>query len=466
VADIVHEELRDGQTMGLYRDYVRAMYVMFKSAFLYETNNDALRSACERVSSIANKIHDQLDDVAALELLPEGAYVNRVLIKLDTGLYDQTEYLLAIFSTLGLSTVSALDQTTIADWIEVISLFKRCVGPGGDFTEFAKTTFPRIRISVDKGQGAKNALSVTSKFRALRAYATTVITLNEVLDALRQGRRLRPLWIKRPLQEMVSVSGEAGDLLLALAQLKRHKLTLAHHLANSAVFAVCAVKPLGLPRRLVAQLAMEAALHDLGRAFAVETDPLQHSLADRRYALESVRKLVTSGTVGDRMMARVVVANEVRRWASRRGEPAGDWPYPFGLGERTKIVAVAHAYSMLTTHLRERPSLLPDDALRVIMAESGRRYDAVAVKLFVNALGIYPVGSTVALSDRRAAVVVESPREVGSGRPRIKIVRDNEGSIIDGPLVDLAGEAGSQVRIVQCIDGEMYEVNAPAFLLS
>ena len=97
MADIVHEELRDGQTMGLYRDYVRAMYVMFKSAFLYETNNDALRSACERVSSIANKMHDQLDDVAALELLPEGAYVNRVLIKLDTGLYDQTEYLLAIY---------------------------------------------------------------------------------------------------------------------------------------------------------------------------------------------------------------------------------------------------------------------------------------------------------------------------------------------------------------------------------
>ncbi len=450
--------------MSLYRDYVRAMYVMFKSAFLYETNNDALRTACERVSAIANRLRDQADGVASLELLPEGAYVNRVLIQLDTGLYDQTEYLLAIFSTLGVSTVSALGQTTIADWLEVITLFKRCVGPGGDLQELGKATFQRIRISADKGQGARNALGVTSKLLALRAYATTVIALNEVLDALRQGRRLRPLWIKRPLQEMVSVAGEAGPLLLALAQLKRHKLTLAHHLANSAVFAICAVRPLGLPRRLVAQLAMEAALHDLGRAFAVETEAVHGLLAERRYALETMRKLVTSGTVGDRMMARVVVANEVRRWASRRGEPAGDWPYPFGLGERTKIVAVAHGYSMLTTHLRERPSLLPDDAMRVLVAESGRRYDPVAVKLFVDALGIYPVGSTVALSDRRVAVVVESPRDAGSPRPRVKIVRDNEGSLVDGALIDLATQP--EPRIVQCIDGEAYEVNAPAFLLS
>ncbi|MGE5182409.1 MAG: HD-GYP domain-containing protein [Acidobacteriota bacterium] len=464
MAELQQEELRDGQSMGIYREYLRAMYVLFKCAFVYETNNDTLRNACERVSSLANRIHDQVDDVASLELLAEGAYVNRVLIKLDSGLYDQSEYLLAIFTTLGFTAISAIDKTTLDNWIEMVALFKRCVGPGGDFTEFTKTQLPKIRISATKGAGTKNALAVTAKFRALRAYATTAITLNEVIDSLRQGRRLRPLWIKRPLQEMVSVAQEAGSVLLALAHLKRHKLTLAHHLANTAVFTVCAARSLELPRRLIAQLAMEAGFHDLGRAFAV-ADPGNFSLAERQYALETVRKLVTSGTVGDRMMARVVVAHEVRRWASRRGEPQGDTPYAFDIGARTKLVSVAHSYSLLTTHLRERPSLLADEALRVIMAESGRRYDPVAVKLLVNALGVFPVGSTVALSDGRAAVVVETPKE-GAGvlRPRVKIVREVDGSIVDGALVDLG--ADPRLRITQCIDGEMYEINAPAFLLS
>ncbi len=459
------DELRDGQSMQVYRDYLRAMYVMFKCAFVYETNNDTLRNACERVSSLANRIHEQVDDVASLELLAEGAYVNRVLIKLDSGLYDQSEYLLAIFTTLGFTAIAAIDRTTLDDWISLVALFKRSVGPGGDFTELTKTPLPKIRISATKGAGTKNALAVTAKFRALRAYATTVITLNEVIDSLRQGRRLRPLWLKRPIQEMVSVAQEAGSVLLALAHLKRHKLTLAHHLANTAVFTVCAARPLELPRRLSAQLAMEAGFHDLGRAFAVETEPGNFSLSERQYALETVRKLVTSGSVGDRMMARVVVAHEARRWASRRGEPHGDTPYAFDIGARTTLVSVAHSYSLLTTHLRERPSLLGDEALRVIMAESGRRYDPVAVKLLVNALGVFPVGSTVALTDGRAAIVVETPRE-GAGvlRPRVKIVREADGSIVDGALVDLG--ADPRLRVQQCIDGEMYEINAPAFLLS
>lgn len=461
------DDLRDGRSLQLYRDFLRATYVMFKSAFVFDTNNDALRVACERVAQVANRIRTDLDDVASLELLADGAYVNRSLVKLDTSLFDQSDYLYAIYSTLGVSAIAALDDTTAEDWLEMIAAFKRCVGPGGDFQEFAKTSLENIRITAVEGVAARGGMNVTVRFRALRAYATTVITIHEVIEALRTGRKLRPMWVKRPIQEMVSTSLEASSLLLALAHLKRHKLSIAHHLTNSAVFAMCAARALGLPRRLVAQLAMEAALHDLGRAFVAEAEGASHSVSERRFALETVRKLVSAGFINDRMMARTVCAHEVRRWASRRAEPAGDAPYPFALAGRTRLVAVAHAYSLLTTQQRARPALLPDDALRVIVAEAGRRYDPVAVKLLVNALGVYPVGSTVQLSDGRLAIVVEAPRDAaGPTRPRVKIAREADGSIVDGAIVDLAGEAGAGLRVQQCIDGEAYDVNAPAFLLS
>ena len=461
------DELRDSESMALYREYLRAMYVMFKSAFVYETNNDTLRVSCERVATAANRICTQLDDQASLELLGEGAYINRTLIKLDASLFDQSDYLFAIFSTLGISAIAAIDQTTQGEWIELVAAFKRAVGPGGDFTTFAKTTLPKLRITAIQGAGAKSGLVATARFRALRAYATTVITINEVLDALRTGRRLRPMWVKRPIQEMVSLAVEAGPMLLALTHLKRHKVSVAHHLTNTAVYAICAAQPLGLPRRLVAQLAMEAALHDVGRAFVAAPEKAAHSVAERRYALESVRRLVTAGSVNDRMMARVVMSNEVRRWAQRRAEPGGDTPYPFALAGRSRLLAVAHAYSLLTMQQQGRSPLLPDEALRVIVAEGGRRYDATSVRLLVNALGVYPVGSTVALDDGRVAVVVEATMAAGATtRPRVKIVRDAQGDIVDGALVDLAGDAGARVRVQQCIDGEALEINAPAFLLS
>jgi len=455
----------DVEAMPLYREYLRAMYVMFKSTFVYETNNDTLRISCERVATVANKIRTHLDDVASLELIAEGAYVNRALIKLDASLFDQSDYLYAIFAPLGITAIAAIDETSASDWVELVSSLKRCVGPGGDFRDFANTALENIRISAAEGAAARGGMAVTARFRALRAYATTVITINEVIDALRGGRQLRPMWIKRPLQEMVSLTDEASELLLALAHLKRHKLSIAHHLTNTAVFAMCAARPLGMPRRVVAQLAMEAALHDIGRAFAVESQQLVHSAAERTFALETVRRLVTAGHFNDRMMARAVCCYEVRRWASRRAEPPGDTPYPFSLAGRTKLVAVAHAYSLLTTPLRERSSLLPDEALRVIVADSGRRYDEVAVKLLVNTLGVYPVGSTIALSDGRLAVVLDATSGA-AGRPRVKVVREVDGTVVDGALVDLAGPDGARLRVQQCVDGEAFDVNAPAFLLS
>jgi HD-GYP domain-containing protein (c-di-GMP phosphodiesterase class II) len=461
------DELRDSESMALYRDLLRAMYVMFKSAFVYATNNDTLRVSCERVATAANRICTLLDDQASLELLGEGAYVNKTLIKLDTSLFDQSDYLFAIFSTLGISAISAIDQTGAADWLEIVAAFQRAVGPGGDFQTFAKTSLPKLRITSMQGAGAKSGLVATARFRALRAYATTVITINEVLDALRTGRRLRPMWVKRPIQEMVSLAVEAGPMLLALTHLKRHKISVAHHLTNTAVYAICSAQALGLPRRLIAQLAMEAALHDVGRAFVAAPEKAAHSVAERRFALESVRRLVTAGSVNDRMMARVVMTNEVRRWAARRAEPPGDTAYPFALAGRSRLLAVAHAYSMLTLQQQGRPALLPDEALRVIVAEGGRRYDPTAVRLIVNALGVYPVGSTVALDDGRVAVVVEATLAAGGAtRPRVKIVREVDGSIVDGALVDLAGDAGARTRVQQCIDGEALEINAPAFLLS
>ena len=308
-----------------------------------------------------------------------------------------------------------------------------------------------------------NVLAMTNRFRALRAYATTVIGIDDVLDAARAGRVLRPLRIKRPLQEIIALAEDSSSLLLALAHLKRHKLTPAHHLANAAVFAICAVRTLGLSRATVSSLALSAALHDLGRA--LQPDATRGPAAERRAAYKGVRKLVGLPLASQRMNGRAIVANEVRRWIDRGAEPPGDVEYPFAIGIATRVVAIARAYSLLTTPRPDRSGVFPDEAVRLIMRDAGRRYDAAAVKLFVNALGVFPVGSTIALSDGRLAIVVDTPTEAsGPGRPVVKIVRDSAGTIVDGEIVDLARAAA--IRPLRCVDGEDHEINAPAFLLA
>lgn len=458
----------EGSYQRLYQEYLRAMYVLFKSAFVYDTNNQALVAAADRVATAANRIREAVNDVASLELMAEGSYVNRTLLKLDPSTYEQADYLFTICGTLGVAAIAAISDTSTADWVDLVAAFKRCVGPGGELSMFVKADLANIQLTPVRGAvGASNVVAMTSRFRALRAYATTVIAIGEVIESAREGRPLRPLRIKRPLQEVVSLAEEAGPLLLALAHLKRHKLTVAHHLANTAVLTICAARPLRQSRSAVCTLALSAALHDVGRAFADAEPDAVGPIADRHYAHEAVRKLIGTGAASVQMQVRAVLANEIRRWVDRRAEPAGDVPYPFDISTSTRLVGVARAYSLLTTSRPDRPSLLPDEALRVIMRDAGRRYDHAAVKLFVNALGVYPVGSTVALSDGRMAVVIEAPHEAaGPTRPKVKIVSDAGGTILDGALLDLSTADGAGLEIVRCIDGEARELNAPAFLLS
>lgn len=441
----------------LFHEYLRALFVLFKSSFVYETNNRALIQSAGRVAAAANVIRNDVADIASIELGADGAYGNRTLLKLDPATYDQADYLYAITSTVGLAAIEALDDTEAQDWVDLVAAFKQCVGPGGTLADFVATTFPRIRLVPGAVSAATNVLALTNRFRALRAYATTVIAIGELLDAMREGHALRPLRIKRPLQELISVADEAAPLLLALAHAKRHKLRLQHHLTNTAVFVVCATRSLGLPRALRCSLGLTAALHDIGRD---DTRELGGIAAERASALTTVRALVGSPYASSQMLERAVVANEVRRWVDATAEPAGDDAYPTQLGAAARVIAVGHAYSRLTTPRAERGSLLPDEALRFIMREAGRRYDAVAVKLFVNTLGIYPVGSTVALSDGRIALVVECN---DAHEPVVKIVRTTQGQVIDGELVDLS-TIGGAVTIASSVDAES-TINAPAFLL-
>lgn len=446
----------------LYRQFLTSVYVFVKSSLVFELNNAALHQACERLAASANEVHEALD-AAGIEFLPDGVYVNRDLAKLDGSGFEQGEYLYHVWKTLGVGEIEATGKTTGQHWLDVAAAFKDCVTGQLSAEDFQKKSFANVRLVPVEGAGGNDDLAVTDRFRALRAYSITTVALSELIERARLGQRIRPVEVKRPIQEMISTCDSCASLMLALIHMKRHKLDVQHHLANTAVLVICAARGLSLSRSDRSELALQAALHGIGRAFVADVGDLDAEEADRQFALESVCKLVNTGATNLRTLGRVVVANEVRRWVSNDRDAE---TYEFDLCAASRLVAVAHAYDMLTTPQRARPALMPDEALRVIIAEAGRRYDEAAVRLLVNELGVYPVGSVVALSNGDSAVVVEAPHDAaGPERPKVKIIRDSRGAVFDGAILDLAGEAGAKVHILHCLDAEEEDVNPPAFLL-
>ena len=132
-------------------------------------------------------------------------------------------------------------------------------------------------------------------------------------------------------------------------------------------------------------------------------------------------------------------------------EDGAGWPGKAAGGtidNGAKILAAVEAY----TALSGGPSapLSGQDALNRLVRETGRRYAAPVIKALAHALGVYPAGSFVALSDNAVAVVTEA-LAAAPLRPKIRIVIDGAGrKSASEAVIDLA--QNKHLHIVRTVD--------------
>ncbi len=449
--------------MRLYSEYLTAAFVFIKSGMVFEINNPTLHQACDRLSKVANFIFQQLEGNASIHFLSDGVYVNRNLLKVQGTRFEQGEYLTQIFNSLGVGSMSLQGVTSREDWLDLIRQFHKLVRGESLHTDLTALRLPNIVLHApENSEGGDAAVAVTDRFRTLRGYSVAVISLRQSINQLQHVGELRLVSLKRSLLELAAVSEDCRDMLVGLLNLKRHKVDLGHHLINTAALVMIMCKDLGVSRKETLELVMQAALHDIGRCLLPEsTGQYDVIIEERRRAQETIGQVARSLAIFERTAMRVAVANEVRMWVDRKKEV--NEGYQFDLTAPSRIIAVAHAYDLLTTPTKHRGALLPDEALQVIYAEAGSRYDEAAARVLVNVLGVFPVGSVVQLSNGQTAIVVESPQGGDPTRPRVKVIKDVKGKVVDGGFVDL--QKAQDKQIVKCLDAEENKVNIPAFLL-
>lgn len=118
--------------------------------------------------------------------------------------------------------------------------------------------------------------------------------------------------------------------------------------------------------------------------------------------------------------------------------------YPEGkrgeeISEHAKIVAIADIYEALT-HPRpyRRSRILPCDAVKMIVQEAGSSFDPKLVKVFLNYITCYPVGSFVLLNNNEIGRVILTNENLPL-RPVVEIVFDSGGKPPEQPKrIDLA----------------------------
>lgn len=149
-------------------------------------------------------------------------------------------------------------------------------------------------------------------------------------------------------------------------------------------------------------------------------------------------------------------------WDRSGGYPEVIRPRDPGLFAR--IIAITDCFDALTSARVYRKSpFRPDEAMKMILEKSGTAFDPVLMKLFINIVGIYPIGTLVLLGTGEVALVLApSPNPEYLHLPRVKILFDVRGRPVEPEIVDLAASNGAgpgDRRILRSLDPATYGVN-------
>jgi hypothetical protein len=136
-----------------------------------------------------------------------------------------------------------------------------------------------------------------------------------------------------------------------------------------------------------------------------------------------------------------------------------------------RIIGIVDCYDALTSsRVYNRVPYPPDKALKFMFNKSGRAFDPVLMKVFINSIGIFPIGTLVLLNTQEMGVVLQaSSNPERTDRPRVKVIADPSGNEIDGDVIDLSelNEKTGQFKasIVKIIDSTKYKINVSRYFV-
>jgi len=127
---------------------------------------------------------------------------------------------------------------------------------------------------------------------------------------------------------------------------------------------------------------------------------------------------------------------------------------------------------MTSARVYARVPMSPETALSTLLDKSGsQQLDPHLLKVFVNMIGVYPIGSLVVLNTNEMGLVFENninPDLIN--RPRLILISNSSGERLPttDTMVDLTekDEHGNYIRsIIKTLDPNQYGINLAEYLL-
>ena len=225
---------------------------------------------------------------------------------------------------------------------------------------------------------------------------------------------------KESVRQISLVSAESASSLLAdpdsaivlIAENRQDDGATAHAMSVMTLSLLLG-KQANLPEAALATLGIGALLHDIGKRW-INPSILRNTERNRHE--EAI--YATHCRLGhDNLLSLGGVSQPVLEAVLHHHERFDGSGYPDRLkGDEihiaARVVGITDRFDKLTNPIDHRRAVSPSEALSIMWTKEKSAYDPVLLQLFVRAMGVYPPGSIVQLSDGRVgSVVISAPTE-------------------------------------------------------
>ncbi len=309
-----------------------------------------------------------------------------------------------------------------------------------------------------------------------KTYSHVLCTIKEVAGKISSNQVTGMRKSVRLVQKMVDLISEDEPLFLGISTLRIYDdYTYAHSL-NVAIISMCLGKRIGLSHKTLERLGLCGLFHDLGKVeIPKQILNKQESLNEEEFnllkthSMHSARLILKLKSKRDRRIRILVPPFEHHMGYDHSGYPkvpTGPRISLFG-----RILTIADVYDAITSPRIYRSSAMsPDKALSHMMSRSGTHFDPILLKVFVNMLGVCPVGTLLKLDTGEIGIVMKPSKSNDGKRPIVQLlIQGDQQTYEKGIIVDLSDKDSVTGKYCRNISERMHPssmgIQAAAFLV-
>jgi HD-GYP domain-containing protein (c-di-GMP phosphodiesterase class II) len=446
------------------KQFINHLYALIKAIQVYDVNNDVVQTNAQRLFTHMQTIFTLY---ARLELVRYRDYIffNKQRMRFEIEGYASLQFMHTRLKTFQIKSMTFIQGITKHELIYFCQLFKKL--PNEFVKALNRENMPNVLVELSSGDDEipdflkDDARVKRSYFKALKVTKNLMQNLwvNRPVD-VRQSRRI--------VYNLIDSISRDEFGILALTAIKNFDEYTYNHSLNVGILSLAVGQRIGLDKKDLADIGTAGLLHDIGKvSIPKELIYKPGKLSDKEWDIlklhsaYGVKQILRTRGLDDTGLVSMTVAYQHHWNFDGSGYPQHDErdkPVLF-----SRIVRMCDSYDAMTTPRVYQPIPYPPFvALRVLWKLKTTCFDPLLIKVFMQLLGLYPVGTCMILENDTVALVIRQ-NEGHPEKPVIKIVRDSKGAKIDGEVIDLT--TNGKAAIKKLVFAQKYGINPASYFV-